>query len=87
MQEFIDHAHDSNDSTNHSTNRCEESDPSFSIGFGNFHMKRRYFVKEKDPGQTPATSRIDVPQMLRHAVLVGLNHSAIQELVSSWNNL
>jgi hypothetical protein len=50
-------------------------------------MKRRNFVKEKDTGQTPPTSRVDMPEMLRDAVLVRVNNRAVEKLVAGWDNL
>ena len=87
MQVLIDQSHSRHHSSHNRAHRGEERSPSFPVFLHNLYVKRWNFVEEEYARQTPATSRIDMPQMLRNTELVRFYYCAIEELITSWDNL
>ena len=86
-EKLINHAHNSDDSSDNCTNACEEGNPALSILLRDFHMKRTHFVNEENTRKSSIRTRIDVPKMFSNAVLIRHQRGSIDESIPRRDDL
>eukprot|EP00534_Pseudo-nitzschia_fraudulenta_P008693 CAMPEP_0201140156 /NCGR_PEP_ID=MMETSP0851-20130426/1714_1 /ASSEMBLY_ACC=CAM_ASM_000631 /TAXON_ID=183588 /ORGANISM="Pseudo-nitzschia fraudulenta, Strain WWA7" /LENGTH=307 /DNA_ID=CAMNT_0047412529 /DNA_START=84 /DNA_END=1003 /DNA_ORIENTATION=+ len=79
IQHLVQQAHGGDDPTDDGTDRGKKGNVSLPVLLDDLDVEGRDLVKEKDPGESSSTSGIDVPQVLRDAVLVRLDARPVSE--------